>query len=127
MEDVTPEDQSLIGNLAGDPSVIKESSSAEFAEDVMVASRDTPVIVDFWAEWCGPCKQISPILSELAEDYKEKILIAKVNIDENPEVPSNYGIMSIPTLILFKDGKSVSSQIGVAEKSSLTQWIDDNI
>ena len=96
-----------------------------FKEKVLEA--DKPVLCDFWAEWCGPCKQISPILSELAEDYKEKILIAKVNIDENPEVPSNYGVMSIPTLILFKDGKSVSSQIGVAEKSSLTQWIDDNI
>ena len=81
----------------------------------------------FWAEWCGPCKQISPILSELAEDYKEKILIAKVNIDENPEVPSNYGIMSIPTLILFKNGKSVSSQIGLVEKSSLAEWLDENL
>ena len=70
---------------------------------------------------------ISPILSELAEDYKEKILIAKVNIDENPEVPSNYGIMSIPTLILFKNGKSVSSQIGLVEKSSLTKWLDENL
>ena len=84
-------------------------------------------LVDFWAEWCGPCKQISPILSELAEDYKEKILIAKVNIDENPEVPSNYGIMSIPTLMLFKNGKSVSSQIGLVEKSSLAKWLDENL
>ena len=70
--------------------------------DTEVKNSDIRVVVDFWAEWCGPCKQISTILSELAEDYKEKILIAKINIDENPEVPSNYGIMSIPTLILFK-------------------------
>ena len=92
-----------------------------------VLEAEKPVLCDFWAEWCGPCKQISPILSELAEDYKEKMLIAKVNIDENPEVPSNYGIMSIPTLILFKNGKSVSSQIGLVEKSSLTKWLDENL
>ena len=96
-----------------------------FKEKVLEA--DKPVLCDFWAEWCGPCKQISPILSELAEDYKEKILIAKINIDENPEVPSNYGIMSIPTLILFKNGKSVSTQIGLLEKVSLTKWIDENL
>ena len=96
-----------------------------FKEKVLEA--DKPVLCDFWAEWCGPCKQISPILSELADDYKEKILIAKVNIDENPEVPSKYGIMSIPTLILFKGGKSVSSQIGLVEKSSLAKWIDENL
>ena len=96
-----------------------------FKEKVLDA--DKPVLCDFWAEWCGPCKQISPILSELAEDYKEKILVAKVNIDENPEVPSNYGIMSIPTLILFKDGKSVSSQIGLVEKNSLSKWLDENL
>ena len=96
-----------------------------FKEKVLEA--DKPVLCDFWAEWCGPCKQISPILSELAEDYKEKILIVKVNIDENPEIPSNYGIMSIPTLILFKNGKSVSSQIGLVEKSSLVKWIDENL
>ena len=92
-----------------------------------VLESDKPVLCDFWAEWCGPCKQITPILSELAEDYKEKILIAKVNIDENPEVPSNYGIMSIPTLILFKNGKSVSTQIGLLEKGSLTKWNDENL
>ena len=96
-----------------------------FREKVLEA--DKPVLCDFWAEWCGPCKQISPILSELAEDYKEKILIAKVNIDENPEVPSNYGIMSIPTLILFKNGQSVASQIGVVQKDSLSKWLDENL
>ena len=97
----------------------------DFEEKVLKA--DKPVLCDFWAEWCGPCKQISPILHELAEDYKEKILIAKVNIDENPEIPSNYSIMSIPTLILFKNGESISSQVGLLEKSSLTQWLDENI
>ena len=96
-----------------------------FKEKVLDAKK--PVLCDFWAEWCGPCKQISPILSELAEDYKEKILIAKVNIDENPEVPSKYGIMSIPTLILFKNGQSVASQIGVVQKDSLSKWLDENL
>ena len=97
----------------------------DFKEKVLEANK--PVLCDFWAEWCGPCKQISPILYELAEDYKEKILIAKVNIDENPEAPSNYGIMSIPTLILFKNGKSISSQIGLVDKDSLTKWLNENI
>ena len=103
----------------------KSVTDENFENDVL--KNNKPVVVDFWAEWCGPCKQISPILSEIAEDYKEKILIAKVNIDENPEVPSNYGIMSIPTLILFKNGKSVSSQIGLVEKSSLSKWLDENL
>ncbi|MAK09234.1 MAG: thioredoxin [Rhodobacteraceae bacterium] len=104
---------------------ILDVKDKDFKEKVLEA--DKPVLCDFWAEWCGPCKQISPILHELAEDYKEKILIAKVNIDENPEVPSNYGIMSIPTLILFKNGQSISSQVGLVEKSSLTTWLDENI
>jgi thioredoxin 1 len=97
----------------------------DFKEKVLDA--DKPVLCDFWAEWCGPCKQISPILSELAEEYKSKILVAKVNIDDNPEIPSNYGIMSIPTLILFKGGKSIASQIGLVEKGSLSKWLDENI
>ena len=105
--------------------LILDVKDRDFKEKVLEAKK--PVLCDFWAEWCGPCKQISPILHELAEDYKEKILIAKVNIDENPETPSNFGIMSIPTLILFKNGKSISSQIGLVEKSSLTAWLDENI
>ena len=97
----------------------------DFKEKILDADR--PVLCDFWAEWCGPCKQISPILSELAEEYKDKILVAKVNIDDNPEIPSKYGIMSIPTLILFKNGQSIATQIGLVEKSSLSKWLDDNI
>ena len=104
---------------------ILDVKDKDFKEKVLEANK--PVLCDFWAEWCGPCKQISPILHELAEDYKEKILIAKVNIDENPEVPGNYGIMSIPTLILFKNGESISSQIGLVDKDSLTKWLDENI
>ena len=105
--------------------LVKEITDESFDDEV--TNSDKPVLIDFWAEWCGPCKQISPILSELAEDYKEKILIAKVNIDENPEVPSKYGIMSIPTLILFKNGQSVASQIGVVQKDSLSKWLDENL
>ena len=105
--------------------LILDVKDKDFKEKVLEA--DKPVLCDFWAEWCGPCKQISPILHELAKDYKEKILIAKVNIDENPEIPSKYGIMSIPTLILFKNGDSISSQIGLLDKSSLTTWLDENI
>ena len=95
--------------------------------DSEVLNSNQPVLVDFWAEWCGPCKQISPILSEIAKEYENKITIAKINIDNNPEVPSKYGILSIPTLILFNNGKMVGSQIGLLDKQTLTNWIDENI
>jgi len=96
-----------------------------FKEKVLESKQ--PVLCDFWAEWCGPCKQISPILSEISQEYENKITIAKINIDNNPEVPSKYGIMSIPTLILFNDGKMVGSQIGLLEKQTITDWINENI
>ena len=104
---------------------ILKVADKNFKEKVL--DSNTPVLCDFWAEWCGPCKQISPILEELANDYKEKILVAKINIDDNPEIPSKYGIMSIPTLILFKNGESISSQIGLVEKKTLYNWLDENI
>ena len=97
----------------------------DFQEKVL--NSNDPVLCDFWAEWCGPCKQISPILAEIAEEYSGKITIAKVNIDENPEVPSKYGIMSIPTLILFNKGEVVGTQIGLQEKVSLSKWLNEKV
>ena len=98
-------------------------SDSDFDEKVL--NDKNIVLCDFWAEWCGPCKQISPILEELSEELQEnKITIAKVNIDENPETPSKYGIMSIPTLLLFKEGKLVSTQVGLQQKNELKSWIE---
>lgn len=100
-------------------------SDKNFQEKVL--NNSDPVLCDFWAEWCGPCKQISPILAEISEDYAGKVIIAKVNIDENPETPSKYGIMSIPTLILFHKGELIGTQIGLLEKLSLKKWLDEKI
>ena len=100
-------------------------NDSNFEEKVL--KNENLVLCDFWAEWCGPCKQISPILEELSEELKEnKITIVKVNIDENPETPSKYGIMSIPTLLLFKEGKLISTQVGLQQKSDLISWIENH-
>ena len=82
---------------------IKQINDSEFKTEVIDSSK--PVIVDFWAEWCGPCKTLGPILEKLSDDFHDKVEIKKINIDENPEAPANFGIRSIPTMILFKDGK----------------------
>ena len=86
---------------------IKQINDSEFKTEVIDSSK--PVIVDFWAEWCGPCKTLGPILEKLSDDFHDKVEIKKINIDENPEAPANFGIRSIPTMILFKDGKIVDS------------------
>ena len=104
---------------------ILEVNDNEFEEKVLNCSH--PVICDFWAEWCGPCKQITPILEELSKEFNNKITIAKINIDNNPEIPSQYNIMSIPTLLLFKEGKLISNQVGLQEKITLSNWINENI
>ena len=95
--------------------------------DAEVRNSDVPVVVDFWAEWCGPCKQIGPALEELSAEYEGKIKIVKVNVDENPNSPSQLGVRGIPALFMFKDGEVVSNKTGAAPKSALQSWIDESV
>jgi len=104
---------------------IKQITDLSFEQDVMKANK--PVLVDFWAEWCGPCRALGPILEEVAMSYGEKIVFAKINIDENPQTPSKYGVMSIPTLILFKNGQVEAIKTGLLSKPQLTAFVDSNI
>ena len=104
---------------------IKTISDSTFDSDVLKSTK--PVLVDFWAEWCGPCRALTPVLEEVAADLGEKVVVAKVNIDENPETPSKYGVMSIPTLIIFKNGQVVATKMGLLSKSQLSAFIDSNI
>jgi thioredoxin 1 len=100
-------------------------SDADFEEQVL--KSDKPVLVDYWAEWCGPCKMIAPILAELSTEYGDKVKIAKLNIDENPDTPPKYGIRGIPTLMLFKNGNVEATKVGALSKSQLTAFIDSNL
>jgi len=100
----------------------KKITDTSFHADVI--SADGPVLVDFWAEWCGPCKQIGPSLEELSEELGQKVTIAKINIDENPDAPAKYGVRGIPTMILFKGGEPSATKVGAAPKSQLKSWLE---
>ena len=95
--------------------------------DATVLKADGPVVVDFWAEWCGPCRQIAPALDEIAGSLGDKVKIVKLNVDENPQTASKYGVMSIPTLMIFKGGELASRQVGAAPKAKLEQWITASV
>ena len=102
-----------------------QTSDSNFENDVI--GSNLPTLVDFWAEWCGPCKQIGPILEEISDEKKNKVKILKLNIDENPEIPQKYGVRGIPTLMLFKDGKLLDTKVGSLPKNSINEWIDNTL
>ena len=105
--------------------LIKHISDASFEADVLQSTQ--PVLVDYWAEWCGPCKMIAPILDEMATAYSGKLQITKMNVDENREIPGKFGIRGIPTLMLFKDGKLAATKVGALSKSQMAAFIDENL
>jgi len=104
---------------------IVHTTDATFDNDVLKAEQ--PVLLDFWAEWCGPCKVIAPVLDEIAEEYKGRLTIAKINIDENPHTPPKFGIRGIPTLLLFKNGSVEAQKVGAVSKSQLAAFLDSNL
>ena len=102
-----------------------KTNDADFDQDIN--SQKVPVVVDFGADWCGPCKQLDPILEEIAEENTDKLKVFKINIDENPMVPQKFGVRGIPTIMLFKDGKLIDTKVGSLPKSALENWIESNL
>jgi thioredoxin 1 len=108
--------------MADAKSATLKVTDSSFKQDVLQSSE--PVVVDLWAEWCGPCRMIAPALEEIAGELQGKVKVVKLNIDENPNVTTEYGVQSIPTLLLFKDGKVASKKVGAAPKGELQRWIN---
>lgn len=104
---------------------VGKTTDAAFDSDVL--KSDKLVLVDFWAEWCGPCKSIAPALEELASEMGDQVSVVKVNIDENPQTPTKYGVRGIPTLMLFKDGEITATKVGALPKQALKNWVSDSI
>jgi len=104
---------------------IKHVSDDSFATDVL--GSQTPVLVDYWAAWCGPCKMIAPILEEVANDFGDKVTIAKLNVDENQQTAAKFGVRGIPTLMLFKDGQVKATKVGALSKSQLTEFLNESL
>ncbi|MDA0240547.1 MAG: thioredoxin TrxA [Proteobacteria bacterium] len=103
----------------------KAVTDSSFEEDVLKSSE--PVLVDFWAEWCGPCKQIGPAVEEIGDELSGKLTVAKVDIDDNPETPTKYGVRGIPTLMVFKDGEVIATKVGALPKNKLKEWVESVI
>ena len=100
-------------------------TDASFEEEVL--KSDKPVVLDFWAPWCGPCKQIGPSLEEISDEMADKITVAKINIDENPNTPTQFGVRGIPTMLVLKNGEAAATKVGAVSKTAIVEWIEDSI